>query len=255
MNITHIYYDEIDSTNNEIKRQIEHNIKEGTVISAGTQTAGRGRSGHDWISPKNVSVATSMVLYPKSVKMEHVPRMTLLAAVAVAKAIESLYDLKTEIKWPNDILVHKKKICGILTEMEAEAGQVKYVVVGIGVNVHNREFTPELLDKATSLDLALEEEGKHILTHCKDVTKEIWNSFGEIYESFLETEDLTSILSFYNDRLVNKNRQVRVLNPLGEYEAVAKEMLPTGELLVDKSGEMIKIDSGEVSVRGIYGYV
>lgn len=255
MNITHIYYDEIDSTNNEIKRQIKNNIAEGTVISAGCQTAGRGRSGHDWVSPKGVSVATSMVLYPNSVKMEHVPRLTLLAAVAVAKAIESLYDLKTEIKWPNDILVHKKKICGILTEMEAEKGAVKYVVVGIGVNVHNREFEKELSDKATSLDLALEEEGRSSYTHCKDVTKEIWDEFAKVYESFLQTEDLTEILSFYNERLVNKNKEVRVLDPLGAYEAIAIEMLSTGELLVDKCGEKKKIDSGEVSVRGIYGYV
>ena len=256
MKITHIYYEEIDSTNNEIKRLIENNILEGTVVSAGTQTAGRGRSGHDWESPKNVSVATSMVLYPKTIKMEHLPRITLLAAVAVAKAVESLYDLKTEIKWPNDILVHKKKICGILTEMEAKANTVENVVVGIGVNVHNTSFPKELVDKAISLDMALEEDQRsHVKTHRKDVTEEIWKQFAALYENFLRTEDLTDILEYYNARLVNKNRQVRILDPKGAYEAVAKEMLPTGELLVEVDGEYKKIDSGEVSVRGIYGYV
>ena len=255
MEINYIYFDEIDSTNNEIKRRIEEHIPEGTVVSAGMQTAGRGRSGHDWKSPKNVSVATSMALYPKQVKLSNVPRLTLIAAVAVAKAIENLYGLQTQIKWPNDILVHEKKICGILTEMNAKAQVVENVVVGIGVNVHNLDFDSEISHMATSIDLALKEEGKSIETHCKDVTEEIWKQFVFYYEGFLKTEDLREILDFYNERLVNRNRLVRVLDPLGEYEAVAKEMLSTGELLVEKDGKEIKIDSGEVSVRGIYGYV
>jgi BirA family biotin operon repressor/biotin-[acetyl-CoA-carboxylase] ligase len=255
MKITPIYYEEIDSTNNEIKRLIPQGISEGTVVSAGMQTAGRGRSGHDWTSPPNVSVATSMVLFPKEVNVYHIPRLTLLAAVAVSMAVEQLYGLKTQIKWPNDILVHDKKICGILTEMEAHKGEVDYVVVGIGVNVHNREFSPDIAFKATSLDLALEEENSVTPTHCKDVAEAIWENFAKLYEVFLHTEDLTEVLHYYNERLINRNRRVRVLDPLGEYEGVAKEMLPTGELLVEADGQLKKIDSGEVSVRGIYGYV
>lgn len=255
MKITHIYYEEIDSTNNEIKRLIEKGISEGTVVSAGTQTAGRGRSGHNWISPKGVSVATSMVLFPKEVMIEHVPRLTLLGAVAVSQAVENLYGLKTEIKWPNDILVQKKKICGILTEMDAKDNQVNYVVVGIGVNVHQKDFASEISHMATSLDLELKGRTSPIITHCKDVTEEIWKCFSVLYEDFLKTQDLSGILAYYNERLVNREKKVRVLDPLGEYEGVAKEMLATGELLVDKNGEIKKVDSGEVSVRGIYGYV
>ncbi len=256
MDINYIYYDEIDSTNNEIKRQTQKGLPEFTVISAGTQTGGRGRSGHDWQSPKGVSVATSMVLYPKEISIRAVPRLTLIAAVAVAEAIEDLYGLKTAIKWPNDILVSNKKICGILTELSAKDNHVENVVVGIGVNVHNKDFSEDIRHMAISIDQAMEMEGKDTsLVHCKKLTEKIWECFLIHYKAFLKTEDLTEILDFYNNRLINSNRQVKVLDPKGAYEAVAKEMLPTGELLVEVGDELRKIDSGEVSVRGIYGYV
>ena len=256
MAINYIYYDEIDSTNNEIKRQLANDLPEFTVISAGAQTGGRGRSGHDWISPKGVSVSTSMVLYPREVSMQAIPRLTLIAAVAMAEALEQLYGLQTQIKWPNDILVSDKKICGILTELSTKDNHVDNVVVGIGVNVHNRQFSEEICHMATSVDLALEQEKKSTAdVHCKELTEKIWECFLPHYKEFLKREDLSEVLEFYNERLVNKNRIVNVLDPKGAYEAVAKEMLPTGELLVEANGEQIKIDSGEVSVRGIYGYV
>ena len=154
------YFEEIDSTNLEAKREGEAGAPEFTVISAGTQTAGRGRSGHTWISPKKISVATSILLYPDGISMEHLPRLTIIAGVAVAEAVEELYPLHTQIKWPNDVLIDSKKICGILTEMEAENGHAKQVVCGIGVNVHQKkeDFAPEIRDMATSLDIELEKQ-------------------------------------------------------------------------------------------------
>lgn len=255
--MNYIYYDEIDSTNNEIKRKLlEGDVPEFTVISAGRQTAGRGRSGHDWESPKDVSVATSIALYPREVSCEAVPRLTLIAAVAVAEALEKLYGLKTAIKWPNDILVSNKKICGILTELSAKDNHVENVVIGIGVNVHNKEFAPEIADKAISIDQAMQLAKRDTSgVHCREVTEKIWECFLPHYDAFLKSEDLSGILDFYNQRLVNKNREVLVLDPKGAYQGVAKEMTSTGELLVEKDGRMIKVDSGEVSVRGIYGYV
>ena len=255
--MNYIYYDEIDSTNNEIKRKLlEGDVPEFTVISAGLQTAGRGRSGHDWESPKDVSVATSIALYPREVSCEAVPRLTLIAAVAVAEALEKLYGLKTAIKWPNDILVSNKKICGILTELSAKDNHVENVVVGIGVNVHNRTFPEEISHMAISVDQALEQMGKPTdNVHCKELTETIWECFLTHYQEFLRQQDLSEILDFYNARLINKGRVVKVLDPKGAYEAVAKEMTKTGELLVEKDEKLISVDSGEVSVRGIYGYV
>ncbi len=255
--MNYIYYDEIDSTNNEIKRKLlEGDVPEFTVISAGRQTAGRGRSGHDWESPKDVSVATSIALYPREVSCEAVPRLTLIAAVAVAEALEKLYGLKTAIKWPNDILVSNKKICGILTELSAKDNHVENVVVGIGVNVHNRTFPEEISHMAISVDQALEQMGKPTdNVHCKELTEAIWECFLTHYQEFLRQQDLSEILDFYNARLINKGRVVKVLDPKGAYEAVAKEMTKTGELLVEKDEKLISVDSGEVSVRGIYGYV
>jgi len=255
MEIKHYYFASIDSTNLEIKRMAETGAPEGTIVSAGQQTAGRGRSGHQWETPQNVSVATSILLYPK-VKIEHVSRLTLVAAMAVARAVEELYGLKTEIKWPNDILVHHKKICGILTEMNAKDNQIQSVVVGIGVNVHTRKFSEELQTKATSIDLELERAGRtQYLTSRKDVDYAIWKWFLHYYEQFQETEDLTCILSEYNERLVNQNQQVKVLDPLGEYIGIARKMTASGELQVEVDGDIRLVDSGEVSVRGIYGYV
>ncbi len=267
MKIVHEYYEVIDSTNNEIKRRgAEGNAPEGLVISAGSQTAGRGRSGHAWDSPVNVSVATSMALHP-TVAMEHVPRLTLIAAMAVASAVEQTCGLKTQIKWPNDIIVNQKKVCGILTEMSASKGGISYVVVGIGVNIHKQPYPPEIADKAISLDQALEDAAKDpsLFLHPeephrdrasrKEVDYAIWENFARYYDEFQKTEDLSGILEEYNSRLVNRNRGVRVMDPRGPYEAVAVEMDKTGALVIEVNGERKTVDSGEVSVRGLLGYV
>ena len=257
MSIQYIFYEEIDSTNNEIKRRMaDGDVPEFTVISAGRQTGGRGRSGHDWDSPKGVSIATSMALYPREVSTEAIPRLTLIAAVAVSEALEALYDLEPKIKWPNDILISDKKICGILTELSAKDNAVENVVVGIGVNVHNTSFAPEIEDKAISVDQALKQLGKETeVVHCKELTEKIWECFLPHYEAFLKCQDLSEILTYYNERLINREKRVKVLDPLGAYEAVAKEMTKTGELIVEADGQIKRVDSGEVSVRGIYGYV
>ena len=119
MEVRERYYRTLDSTNNEAKKQAQIHCPEGTVISAGRQTAGRGRRGHDWETPQDEAVATSMILYP-DIPPEHLPGLTLLAAVAVRRAISGLYGLEGQIKWPNDVVLKNKKICGILTEMSAK---------------------------------------------------------------------------------------------------------------------------------------
>ncbi len=152
MTIEFEYVEEIDSTNDELKRRAAAGrCREFLVLSAGTQTGGRGRSGHTWSSPPGTSISTSMILYPRDVMPEFIPRITPLAAVAVAETIEDLYGLSVGIKWPNDVLISEKKVCGILNEMILDdRGRPDHVVVGIGVNVHIRELEPEIADMATS---------------------------------------------------------------------------------------------------------
>lgn len=280
------YFEEIDSTNLEAKREGEAGAPEFTVISAGTQTAGRGRSGHTWISPKKISVATSILLYPDGISMEHLPRLTIIAGVAVAEAVEELYPLHTQIKWPNDVLIDSKKICGILTEMEAENGHAKQVVCGIGVNVHQKkeDFAPEIRDMATSLDIELEKqidandtagmqkakssnfdqksitldfEKKWQQVSRKAITEAIWQHFLKHYEIFRANGgSLEGILESYNSRLANKNKRVRVVHQVHDFEGMALEMDPDGRLLIRRDdGSITAVDSGEVHVRGLYGYV
>ena len=261
MELSFHYHDVIDSTNTEIRRLMPTGIPEGYVVSCGEQTAGKGRSGHNWESPPGVSVATSIALYPKGLSDIVLPRLTIIAAVAVAEAVEELYDLPTEIKWPNDILISKKKICGILTErltedMPVSGGGVP-VIVGIGVNVHHRTFSDEIADKATSLDLELIAAGRDCsITSRRDVAESIWRHFEPHYRGFVDRGgSLLDILDMYNSRLVSTGERVRVLDPRGEYEGTCVRMDESGRLEVMTDSGLRLIDSGEVSVRGIYGYV
>ena len=150
--IRYEYYESVDSTNERIKSRAHQDESQGLVISAGHQTAGKGRIGRKWESPSHESIATSLLLTPAEISLESIPTITVVAAMAVRDAIHRIYGLEGQIKWPNDIVIDGKKICGILTEMEMRDGKVWYVVVGIGVNVHNKTFPKEIAFKATSID-------------------------------------------------------------------------------------------------------
>jgi BirA family biotin operon repressor/biotin-[acetyl-CoA-carboxylase] ligase len=143
------YFKEIESTN-ILARNMAGSVDEGTVVIAESQTGGRGRMGHKWISPEG-GIWLSVVLKPIMQPL-HAPRITLLAGVAVAKTIRS-YGLLAKIKWPNDVLINGKKVCGILTEIGAEMDSIQYVVVGVGIdaNVDTETFPEEFRDSSTSL--------------------------------------------------------------------------------------------------------
>lgn len=250
MNIRYSYKETIDSTNDELRRRAEDKEPEGLVISAGEQTKGKGRSGHNWKSPKHNSIATSILLRP-DMQVETVSQITIVAAMAVSRAIERLYGLETRIKWPNDVIVSGKKICGILTEMKPENNISKYVIVGIGINVHDTFFPEEIAEIATSIDLELGERrgSRSELTHA------LWEEFAELYDIFLQTENLESLKDEYNKKLINIERTVLVMSPMGEYEAISKGIDGNGRLIVYRDGKKELIDSGEVHIRGLYGYV
>jgi len=261
--ITERYHFEIiDSTNKKARELSIEGCPHGTLVSADAQNAGIGRRGRSWASEKGAGIYMSLVLRPE-LEADKAHMLTLVAAMSVQKAISEICDQYTEtyketdcfdarprIKWPNDIVMNKKKICGILTEMSLQGTEIDFVIVGIGINVNNKAFPDEICDTANSLSLVLGcDIDKEMLI------AEVWRQFAMYYEMFLKNKDLSLFKEEYERVLVNKKEKVKILDPLGEYVGTAKGITNTGELIVDTEGELRFVSSGEVSVRGIYGYV
>lgn len=249
------YYDEIDSTNTEAKRKAEEGAAHGAIVVADMQKAGRGRRGRDWSSPHNEGIFFTILLRP-DIEPANAPMLTLVKAVAVARGISKCTGLKAEIKWPNDVVVNGKKLVGILTEMSAQIDYVNHIVIGTGINVHQTSFSGDLAEKATSIDIELKKAGRSEQVLRARLLEEILEQFEECYETYIHTQDMSGLIEEYNAALVNIGRRVRVLDPVGEFEGLAIGINERGSLLVEKEeGEITEISSGEVSVRGIYGYV
>ena len=239
---------EIDSTNLWIKRLAKEGAPEGTLALAEFQSAGRGRLGRSWEVPEGTSVMMSILLRPKF-EPQYAPTLTLVMGMAVAKAVKSL-GFDVSIKWPNDVVVSHKKICGILTEMGVRDGKIDYAVIGVGINVNIREFPEEMADKATSLYL---ESGREF--DRSQIPGLVMEAFEEYYEKFAATCDLSGLKEEYESILANYNQPVRVLAK-EPYEGVARGITDGGELLVEKTdGTIVAVSAGEVSVRGLYSYV
>ncbi|MFA9463323.1 MAG: biotin--[acetyl-CoA-carboxylase] ligase [Velocimicrobium sp.] len=245
----HIYYKkEVTSTNTVAKQLAEEKGNHGLLVTADMQSSGKGRRGRSWISPNGSGIWMSLILEPM-LEPIHASMLTLVAALAAAKGICEVTMLDAKIKWPNDIVVNKKKVCGILTEMNTELDYINYVIVGIGINANMQEFPEEIKQVATSL---LIESGKQInrsVLICK-----VMEYFELYYEAFIQKKDASPFLEEYNMFLINRDKTVKII---GEEEriGVAKGINARGELLVMIDNQEIPIMSGEVSVRGLYGYV
>ena len=243
-------FDVIGSTNTTAMQMAEEGAPHGTLVVADRQDSGKGRRGRSWVMPAGIAIAMSIVLKPEELLPGNAPMLTLVSALAVAGAIREQTGLKAAIKWPNDIVIDGKKVCGILTEMSTQIDYNNHIVVGIGINVHNEQFPEELIDRATSLYLA---SGKHFSRAA--LVEAVCESFEHYYEIFMRTQDLSGLQAEYDSWMVNKDRQVCILDPRGEYEGKALGITEHGELLVETPDGIRNVDSGEVSVRGIYGYV
>ena len=237
-----------DSTNLWIKRLAKEGAPEGTLALAEFQSAGRGRLGRSWEVPEGTSVMMSILLRPKF-EPQYAPMLTLVMGMAVAKAVKK-FGFDVSIKWPNDVVVSHKKICGILTEMGVRDGKIDYAVIGVGINVNIKEFPEEMVDKATSLYL---ESGKEF--DRSQIPGLVMEAFEKYYEKFAATCDLSGLKEEYESILANYNQPVRVLAK-EPYEGVARGITDGGELLVEKTdGTIVAVSAGEVSVRGLYSYV
>lgn len=244
-----VYYDVADSTNIQAKRLAEEGAVHGTLVVAERQEAGRGRRGRAWESPEHKGIFMTLLLRP-DFEPQKASMLTIIAAMAVAKAIRGMMRLSAEIKWPNDILLNGKKICGILTEMSTEFDAINYVVIGIGINVSNRQFGKEAAEIATSIAI---ESGMQV--NRAGLIEAVWEWFEFYYDRFCKDGNLDGIREEYDSFLVNRNRQVRILDPKEPFAGMAKGIASTGELIVETEGGTKLVSSGEVSVRGIYGYV
>lgn len=240
------YYKTVNSTNTAAKNT---DCKSGTLFIAETQTNGKGRMGRDWLSAKKNGIWMSIALMPK-INAEHINQITLVTGVAVCETLIGMYKLPFKIKWPNDIVIEGKKVCGILVEGILEKGKITKVINGIGINVNQKNFTAELADKATSV---------YMLTGKKTDRTEIINKFSEIFEKYYNeflNNGIKNIMVKYRDLCVTLNKDVMAIKDGKKIKAVATGITENGELIIKKEdGTTMNINSGEVSVRGIYGYI
>ena len=245
-----LYFDTIDSTNTKAQELAEKGYQSGTLVVADKQESGKGRRGRSWVSPSGTGIFMTLMIKP-DINPNNASMLTLVAALAVAKAITSVTGEEAMIKWPNDIVVNGKKVCGILTEMNAQFDYINHIVVGIGINVHNESFPKEISQMASSL--MIEAGGKRF--HRAQIIAETMSYFEQYYDTFLKTQDLSALVREYDKLLVNRNKSVRVLDPKEPFDGKAMGITPKGELIVDTWESRKLVSSGEVSVRGIYGYV
>ena len=245
-----LYFDTIDSTNTKAQELAEKGYPSGTLVVADKQESGKGRRGRSWVSPSGTGIFMTLMIKP-DINPNNASMLTLVAALAVAKAITSVTGEEAMIKWPNDIVVNGKKVCGILTEMNAQFDYINHIVVGIGINVHNESFPEEISRMASSL--MIEAGGKRF--HRAQIIADTMSYFEQYYDTFLKTQDLSALVREYDELLVNMNKAVRVLDPKEPFDGKAMGITPKGELIVDTWESRKLVSSGEVSVRGIYGYV
>lgn len=245
-----LYFDTIDSTNTKAQELAEKGYPSGTLVVADKQESGKGRRGRSWVSPSGTGIFMTLMIKP-DINPNNASMLTLVAALAVAKAITSVTGEEALIKWPNDIVVNGKKVCGILTEMNAQFDYINHIVVGIGINVHNESFPEEISQMASSL--MIEAGGKRF--HRAQIIADTMSYFEQYYDTFLKTQDLSALVREYDELLVNRNKSVRVLDPKEPFDGKAMGITPKGELIVDTWESRKLVSSGEVSVRGIYGYV
>lgn len=243
-------FDEVDSTNVKARLLAEEGVPHGTVVIADKQTHGKGRRGRNWETASKKSIAMSIVLRP-DVLPTVASMLTLVMGMSVVEACSQVLHVETQIKWPNDVVLNDRKICGILTEMSTEIDYINYIVVGTGINVNMDSFQEEIVAIATSLKA---ETGQSVLR--SELTAAVLDCFEVNYKSFIEVQDLSFMLEKYNGALVSLGKTVRVLDPSGEYTGISFGINKNGELVVKKKDGAIElVYSGEVSVRGLYGYV
>ncbi len=237
---------EVDSTNTEAKRMAIAGAPHGSLCVSEMQTAGKGRLGRAWSAPEGKGLWVSVLLRP-TLTPERAPLVTLCVAMAMARAVRETAGIDARIKWPNDLVHDGRKLCGILLEISADPDSIEYIVAGAGVNVREGAYPPDIAHKAA----ALEEFGppplrRTLLVHYLAALEEILDR--------LEREGFRGIAEEYQALSCTLGQRVRVSGAV-ELTGVARAIDETGALLVEADGALHRVLSGDVSVRGVMGYV
>ena len=236
-----IHYFRIDSTNDTALALAVEGAAEGTVVVAEEQTAGRGRFGRKWFSEKSSGIYASVILRPK-LSPADAPALTLMAGLAAHRALSASTGLEIDIRWPNDLLVNGKKVCGILTEMNAELGRLHHVVLGIGVNVNNKSMPSELGATATSLRI----EGGRSYSRAQiliGLLKEL-----ERHYEVLRNEGNAPILrAWAKASTYAEGKTIQVRTNGEDFQAVTAGLDPSGMLRIRRGdGKEESLVSGEI---------
>ncbi|MGN0997331.1 MAG: biotin--[acetyl-CoA-carboxylase] ligase [Candidatus Ventricola sp.] len=240
-----VYLPTVDSTNRYARALAQQGAAHGTLVLADEQTAGRGRRGRGWISPAGEGVFMTLILRPQA-HPSQVARLSLLTALAVAEGIAAETGLDARIKWPNDIVVGGRKVCGMLLEMNADEQSVHDVVAGIGINVHQTAFAPEIAHTASSLDLL---SGKRLSRAA------LVRAFLTAFERVSDMDE-GSMMRAYRERSATLGQRVQVVALGGTYAGTAEAVTDSGALVVlGDDGVRREVLAADVSVRGIMGYV
>ena len=244
------YYDTIASTNDEAKQLANEGAPHGTVLIAGQQTGGRGRMGRSFHSPAGTGIYFSVILRPECLAKE-LMHLTCAVAVAVCDAIESAANFRPSVKWINDLVAQNKKLGGILTELSLNSdGSVKYAVVGIGINCNQKpaDFPEELETIAISL--------RTVLGNTVSVEKILAQLIFQLKKlSCHLLSEKSAIMASYKKDCITLGQPVKVIDSQGVRQGTAIDLQDDGALLVRfDDGTMQFVDSGEVSVRGLWGY-
>ena len=240
---TILRFDSVASTNDVAREMAASDAPEGTCVVAREQTAGRGRQGRTWASPPGEGLYVSVILRP-TIRAAESPVLTLAAAVAVAETLKLDFEVTADIKWPNDVMASGRKICGILVESAIERDRLQYAVMGIGLNVAQREFPDEISAVATSL---LIETGRSVTQD--DVLNRLLERLRRWYEIAV-TEPSTVLAQWEELSSFARGCAVRVESSDWSIEGVTRGLASTGALRVElANGEIREVFSGEVSLR------
>ncbi|EKQ53853.1 MULTISPECIES: biotin--[acetyl-CoA-carboxylase] ligase [unclassified Clostridium] len=241
-----IYFDNIDSTNIKAKELAQKDAENGTIVIAEKQTLGSGRFNRKWVSPSG-GLWFTLILRP-TIPPTEAPKITQIAAASVYKTLKK-FNINATIKWPNDILLNNRKLCGILAEMKCDMDSVHYLVLGIGMNINidKNDFDESIKSTATSLKVECKNEFKR-----SEILSEFLSHFEELYYKFIDNLDLSETISICRDNSNILGKQAKLITYNKEEIVTCISLSDTGDLIVkDSNGHEKAVLTGEISFNGM----
>lgn len=237
-----LHFFQTESTNDVAMRLGENGEPHGTVVIAERQTAGRGRAGHSWVSEKSVGIYVTILLRPAISPMQS-PTLTLAAGLAAYDAIAEETGLQLDVRWPNDVMLNGKKVCGILTEMQAELDRIHFAAVGVGINVNQPKMPPEISGLATSLRI---ETGR---MHSRlELLARLLRRLDHYYNQFVTQGAASIVKRFAEVSSYTEGKRVRITSGTESFVGVTAGLEPSGILRIKRDdGRIEPIISGTVS--------